>query len=401
MRTTAGLLAGLVSVALLGCGQVATTSPMNSPSVVMGPGSETSGYQLRLKNADGTPAIKVAVEAVAQEGWSQKITHGGVLLSRRTTDDSGRVRFDSLPSTGVAFEASQGSVVVHQRINLDTARNAVLTLRNGGSVRVRLQGNTTGIHAILLAGTNFHARLQTDGSWVIPWVPSGDYSLVIWQDQQIFSLAQVHADSAIHVDTLLPVRPLIVLDDFGTRTSQNLVGASLGGGHWFAFGNGMAGKTPVSNPDLGALREPGWSGLSMHAQLQVDTTGADSMAMLGMDLAQSARGTATVTHDLSRVDSLSVMARGRGNVALRFLVPGWQDNRCSYETPLSLDGVWQRKVVLLDTVRVIGADCPTWTTVRTQVVGIGFVSHRDAEIWLDDLTLYGQTLDRLFPGLVW
>ena len=324
-----------------------------------------------------------------------------MLLSRRTTDDSGRVRFDSLPSTGVAFEASQGSVVVHQRINLDTARNAVLTLRNGGSIRVRLQGNNTGIHGLLLSGTNIQARLQSDGSWVMPWVPNGDYSLVIWQDQEIFPLAQVHADSAAHVDTILPVRPMIVLDDFGTRTSQNLVGARLSGGYWFAFGNGQAEKSPISNPDLGALREPGWSGLSMHVQLQVDTSKTDPVAMLGMDLARSERGDATVTHDLSRVDSLSVMVRGRGNVALRFLVPGWRDNRCSYETPLSVDGIWQRKVVLLDTVRVIGADCPTWTTVRTQVVGLGFVAHRDAEIWLDDLTLYGQTLDRLFPGLVW
>ena len=322
MSVSARLLTGLWALALAGCGQVVATDP-----VAMGPGSETSGYQLRLKNADGTPAIKVAVEAVAQEGWSQKVTRGGVLLSRRTTDDSGRVRFDSLPSTGVAFEASQGSVVVHQRINLDTARNAVLTLRNGGSIRVRLQGNNTGIHGLLLSGTNIQARLQSDGSWVMPWVPNGDYSLVIWQDQEIFPLAQVHADSAAHVDTILPVRPMIVLDDFGTRTSQNLVGARLSGGYWFAFGNGQAEKSPISNPDLGALREPGWSGLSMHVQLQVDTSKTDPVAMLGMDLARSERGDATVTHDLSRVDSLSVMVRGRGNVALRFLVPGWRDNR--------------------------------------------------------------------------
>jgi hypothetical protein len=398
MKASLGLLTGFLALALSGCGQVATTAP----SVAMGPGSETSGYQLRLKNADGTPAIKVAVEAVAQDGWSQKVTHGGVVLARHTTDDSGRVRFDSLPTKGVAFEAAQGSAVVHQEISSDTAFNSTLTLRNGGSIRLCLQGNTTGIRGIYLEGTNIQARLQSDGSWVMPWVPGGDYALVVWQDDNIFALGRMHTDSARSVDTLLPVLPVILLDDFNLRTSQNLVGSHLGGGYWFAVGNGSGnGKNPVSNPDLGALREPGWSGLSLHVQLQVDTTIADSSAMLGMDFAQSAQGTATVTHDLTRVDSLAFMTRGRGNVSLRFLVPGWQENRCFYETGISLDGAWRRSAVLLDTVRVIGAGCPTWTTVRTQVTGIGFVAHRDAEIWIDDLALYGRTPNQLFPGLIW
>ena len=72
------------------------------------------------------------------------------------TDDSGRVRFDGLPSAGLAFEASLGSVVVHQELKGNSEREQALVLRNGGSIRVRLQDDG-GVTDLLLAGSNFKA----------------------------------------------------------------------------------------------------------------------------------------------------------------------------------------------------------------------------------------------------
>jgi hypothetical protein len=390
-RTIGGVLAALL---LGGCAQ-------DEGVLSMGPGSETSGLSVRLRNADGTPSIKVCVRAVDVQSWAESRARGMAVLDSQSTDDSGRAVFSALPRVRLALEAQQGSAVVHQELPAVRDSFQVLTLHNGGSIRVRLTGDVTGVRALLLRGTSQEARLQGDQSWVFPWVPQGPYTLVAWKDSTLVPLARLVVDSARTLDTVLDLRPMVLLDDFEANSVRNLIGQELGGGAWFVTGEGwQSGKSPVSIPDLAAAREPGWNGKSMHVQFQVDTSLDANYSMLGMDLAQSPDGKPQVWRNLTHADSLAFYTRGRGSLALRFLSAVSSDS-CSYEVPLALSGTWHRVSVNLDTVRVVGNACPTWTEARRQVAGIGFVAHRDAELWLDDLQLYGLLPGELFSGYLW
>lgn len=387
-------LGALAAVLLGGCSQ-------SDGALAMGPGSETSGLSVRLKNADGTPSIKVCVRAVYVQSWAQERAQGLAVLDSQVTDDSGRAAFRSLPAVRLALEAQQGSAVVHQEIPAERDSFQTLTLHNGGSIRVRLTGNVTGVRRLLLQGSSLEAMLQSDQSWVIPWVPQGWCTLVAWKDSSLVPLTRLYADSSHAVDTVLNLEPMILLDDFEATSIRNVIGQQVGGGAWFAIGQGwQGGKSPISTPDLASAREPGWDGKSLHVQFQVDTSSTSNYSMLGMDFAGSPDGKPQVWRNLTGIDSLTFQMRGRGSLALRFLTRVSSDS-CRYETPLELSGSWNHISLNLDTVRVVGNACPTWTEARRQVAGFGFVAHRDAELWLDNLQLYGLLPGELFPNYVW
>jgi len=152
-------LGALAAVLLGGCSQ-------SEGTLAMGPGSETSGLSVRLNNADGTPSIKVCIRAVNVQSWARERAQGLAVLDSQVTDDSGRATFPSLPAVRLALEAQQGSAVVRQEVAADRGSFQALTLRNGGSIRVRLTGNVTGVRRLLLQGSSLEATLQSDQSWV-------------------------------------------------------------------------------------------------------------------------------------------------------------------------------------------------------------------------------------------
>lgn len=377
---------------LLGaCAQVDSGSP-----VAMGPGSETSGLQVRLLNAQGEPARKVEIKAVAVDEWSAKAADGRVVLARATTDDSGRARLEDLPNANLALEADLGSAVVRQELRAGDTAAQTLVLRNGGMMLLRLRGDTAGIAKLLLDGTAFEARRQSDGCWVFPWAPQGTYTLVAFRHGAMQPLAQVRADSLRGRDTTLQVRTTTFLDDFQTQTRQNIFGQRLGGGYWFAASEGGASsKSPISTPDLASAHEPGWMGSSFHVQFQVDTlTTTGNVSVLGMDFATAKEGRTDVLRDLSRLDSVIFMTRGRGTVDVRLIGAGG----CPLIASLTLPDAWKRIALGAEDFHP-GAGCTQNNAELVRIGGLGFAARHDAELWLDNLELLGVSPRVLFPEL--
>ena len=381
------------ALALGGCAQMDTGSP-----VATGPGSETSGLQglkIQLRNAKGEPARKIEVQVVAVEGWQSHAASGSAVIARRTTDDSGRVEFFDLPKICLSLEANLGSAVVRKEISATAEQEQTLVLRNGGMLLLRLKGDTAGIEKLLLAGTGLTAQNQSD-AWVFPWVPQGSYSLVALRNGVLTPIARVTADSLRMLDTTLQVRATTFLDDFDAPTLQNLFGTQLGGGYWFASGEGwQGGKNPISNPDLISAREPGWQAQSLHVQFQVDTTSPTNYAMLNMDLGGGGTADFGPLRDISTLDTVVFTARGRGTIVFQLLgAPG-----CVWSADVALNGAWERVALPSSALQPSGANCVDWHVPAPSVRALGFRATRDAELWLDNLELKGVNPNALYPEL--
>jgi len=379
-------------LALSGCAQIDNASP-----VAMGPGSETSGLQLqiRLVNAKGEPSRKTEVKVVAVDGWNDRAAAGNTVIAHRTTDDSGRVEFDSLPAIKLSLEADLGSAVVRQELAVGASSAQTLVLRNGGMMLLRLKGDTAGIRKILLSGTGLEANRQSD-AWVFSWVPVGSYNVVAWRNGVLTPIARVSADSLRILDTTLQVQATTFLDDFDAPSLQNLFGAGVGGGSWFASGEGwQGGKNPISNPDLVSAREPGWQAQSLHVQFQVDTTSPTNYAMLNMDLGGGTAQGFGPLRDVSALDTVVFMARGRGTVVFQLLGA----NECIWSADVALSGAWVRIALPSSALQPSGANCVDWHVSAPSVRALGFRAARDAELWLDNLELKGINPLALYPEL--
>jgi len=376
-------------LALSGCAQV------DGSPVAMGPGSETSGLQIRLVNAKGEPSRKTEVKVVAVDGWNDLAAAGNTVIASRTTDDSGRVEFPSLPAIQLSLEANLGSAVVRQEVAAGAGTARTLVLRNGGMMLLRLKGDTAGIRKILLSGTALEARQQSD-AWVFSWVPVGSYDVVAWRNGTLTPIARVTADSLRMLDTTLQVQATTFLDDFDAPSLQNLFGARLGGGTWFASGEGwQGGKNPISNPDLVSAREPGWQAQSLHVQFQVDTTSPTNFAMLNMDLGGGVAAGFGPLRNVSTLDTVVFMARGRGTVVFQLLgSPG-----CVWGADVALNGAWTRIALPSAALQPSGANCVDWHVSAPSVRALGFRAARDAELWLDNLELKGINPLVLYPEL--
>lgn len=390
IRTLRLALLALPSLFLGACAQMDSGT-----QVGMGPGSETSGLQVRLLNAKGEPARKVEVKAVAVDGWAAKAASGSTVLARATTDDSGKAWLQGLPAARIALEADLGSAVVRQELPSGNTMEQTLVLRNGGMMLFRLRGDTAGITKLLLGGTAFEARLQGDGCWVIPWTPQGSYTLIALKHGAMQPLAEIRADSLRSLDTTLTVRTTTFLDDFQTQTRQNIFGQRLGGGYWFGVAEGgPSSKSPISTPDLASAHEPGWIGSSFHVQLQVDTlTTTGNVSVLAMDFATASEGRTDVLRDLSRLDSVVFMTRGRGTVDVRLIGAGG----CPLVAPLVLPDAWKRIALGAEDFHPAGS-CQDNAELR-RIGGLGFAARHDAELWLDNLELLGISPRDLFPEL--
>lgn len=389
-RAALAAVLALSLLALSGCAQV------DGSPVAMGPGSETSGLQIRLVNAKGEPSRKTEVKVVAVDGWNDLAAAGNTVIASRTTDDSGRVEFPSLPAIKLSLEANLGSAVVRQEVPAGSGSARTLVLRNGGMMLLRLKGDTAGIRKILLSGTALEAHQQSD-AWVFSWVPVGSYTVVAWRNGALVPIARVSADSLRMLDTTLQVQATTFLDDFDAPSLQNLFGAGLGGGSWFASGEGwQGGKNPISNPDLVSAREPGWQVNSLHVQFQVDTTSPTNYAMLNMDLGGGS-GTAGFgpLRDVSALDTVVFMARGRGTVVFQLLGAAG----CVWSADVALNGAWARIALPSSALQSSGANCVDWHVPAPSVRALGFRAARDAELWLDNLELKGVNPLALYPEL--
>lgn len=211
-------------------------------------------------------------------------------------------------------------------------------------------------------------------------------------------------------DTLLEIPRLshILLDDFEGSEGRSTLGDALGSGWWYALTDtAQGGQSSILPADAivdirkGFSTFDAWKGTSLSLQLLVDQTRPVYYAIFGTVLTE-----APLWMDLSKVDSISFMAKGSGNLRLVFVTQAslepTLDPNGYFGTDIALPSNWARVIVRKSQISAPTFSRPyqqgmSWTSACTRVRNIAFVAQDTATVQIDDIVLHGPELSDLMP----
>lgn len=383
-------LAGMLACAwLAGC----------ASSEVAGGGGfegETVSVQGTASRPDGTPLGLATVSLRAPDwiaGDTEQVTQA---------DSAGRFAFQAASRQSFQIEARRDSLWMHA--SLVTSGNALtmdLPTGVGTTWKARLVP-PTGRTAV---------RIDLYGGRASSLVTGG--TIALWRDPSNRSeWARVVLDDGSVRETALPpvtdsVLDLsqggILLDDFEGTANRSTLGTQIGSGWWYAMDDSAQGGTsnllPVGTThdvSLAFGTDSAWSGRSLSVAFAMDTTRPVHYAQLGLEL--SPKG---LWMDLSRLDSLSFMARGSGSFQI------WMETSTRYDllrdfggdyaATVPLPATWSRIVLKPSDFQPHDGQTLATSQALRQVRRILFISDRPMSLRMDELRLYGPRLSELIP----
>ncbi len=195
-----------------------------------------------------------------------------------------------------------------------------------------------------------------------------------------------------------------VIDDFDDLDLVPLVTDNREGS-WYSYTDG----TPDAELMLSAV-----SGNSPDGEdgvLEVIGDAVDQYSGIGMGLRWSETGAERCWYDASLYDGLTFWARGRGSVRVALQNPsvrpqelGGQcppESTCfdSHGTDIVLTEEWVQYEVAFDAITQAGWGSPVGAFVPAELflIEFQFTPGVDYEMWLDDLTFYGEGVDSASP----
>jgi hypothetical protein len=198
----------------------------------------------------------------------------------------------------------------------------------------------------------------------------------------------------------------VLLDDFASGWKQSALGRVLGEGYWYlANDNADGGNSTVQAEVMGGPES--YDGASVKADFTLGDRLNDPWAILGCNLGTSLKGK---TYDFSGLTSITLMAKGKGTVNVRFLsktVSRDFADSVHYFFPLKLPAAWTRMVIPVDSLRMppeanAAARAITWALAAKEMQTLDFtverpeMNHGDSlTFWADDIRMEGISLDSL------
>ncbi len=312
---------GIALVAFSGCSDSgsetagATSETTNGIAVVAFDGAHKPIPQARVTLYQRSGAVRA--ESPSEDVEDQKVTQFlpsyVSALETATADDSGKVQFETRLDEcqnarcyveGIAGEDS--SLMVWTRLKAaDSTMNEIellpsvsLTVRTGAADSA--VANSFG--SVLLNASPYYAR-QEGNEFVFPHVPSGEYTVVMWDHP----VADVELDAGTSVDTLVRVRELtreFVFEDFDDGDSLNNMTKDYPNYGWYYMPHkGASFESPDSAGGFAsALVDDGTRGKYLSMKFSIADSG---YVMLGTHL-----GLDTGYYDLSALSAVRMKIRG-------------------------------------------------------------------------------------------
>lgn len=334
---------------------------------------------------------------------SENVMGGAVTDSAgsfRMAVPSGRAGFVEVRSGDSALCRRFVGVAPEQTLALDAVAPSSWTARAvlggrplaGASIRIAGSPATSKTDG---AGRFSLLRLGREIEWILVDLPDGT--------RRELRLPPV-SDTVLDV----PARPGLLLDDFEGTDGRSALGHVLGSGEWYALTDAINGGSSVALPS-GVTSDiskaittiDAYSGRSLSIQFQIDPTQFYHYAQAIVNLSDSGWWT-----DLSRVDSISLMAKGTGKVRIEFTVrmsmePDWDPNG-RFGAEFALPSTWTRIVVRKADIVAPSGSRPAiqgvpWSTASVQTRSIIFMATDAASIQLDEIFLHGPRLSDLAP----
>lgn len=342
-----------------------------SDAVVQGGGATETGNGLRLLvlDPDGTPHARVQVRLVRTDTWLSKVAVSGAPeVWMAQADLQGVLRVDSLAQGSWAVQAGDSSIAGWAALRSDTALQE-LRLTVAGRLRDRIAG-ASGSSSVCAVGTDWCAQADVLGRYVLS-LPPGRWPLVVRQGTDLATLGIQTTISGNQLDTTVALpSEQVTLDDFSSGSSLSQLFPYAGIGAWY-----------VSSWGVDSIKIAYDGHLSM-TYVASDTSRS---ALVGLAL-RDRLGFRNV--DFSRMDSLCFDARSDGRTELYLVhydsLGGWINS--AHASLASLDISWRRTCL---PPAAFGSD---WTTTRTLVNDLAFVTRAGSFLELRNLVLWGVPL---------
>jgi hypothetical protein len=288
-----------------------------------------------------------------------------------------------------ALEVEKGDLVA--RIILSGPNDTQeVTMKKGAELAGSVIDNGTGLpDQMRIAGSTFQTKVGKDGQFLFSSVPDGEMMLVAAKQQTLTTLrsVKVKSDEALTLDSL-PIANAreVLLDDFSDEFSANLFFYLTGMGWWYTYADSTSEVVPSNVTNAMSNGE-------LHALLKPDTMDITSIAMVGMDIEGTVLSSdlSLAMHDFTMMDSLCFMAKGEG--LMQFQVSGIDSlgEKTNTYAEFTLVPTWSRYCFEK-------TDFLNWNLIGENVAGIGFASQHYAEIWLDQIVIYGMTEQEIFKS---
>lgn len=332
-----------------------------------------------------------------------------VVTGLATTDDSGRFAMRVPAATAGFLEAHAGdSVLVRQLLENRPSQPLVLDAPSSHpwKARVLLDGRPAAGAILHVRGSSRDAVCDADGRFTLSRLRSGR-EWVRLETPDGFS-RDIALPSISDSLVLVPSSSQVLLDDFEGSDGRSALGDALGAGWWYALTDTAEGgrSTIVPNEVLSDVRfafgrTDAWKGSGLSLRFQVDRSRPVFYALIGTVLSDDQHWM-----DLSKVDSISFMARGSGTVRIVFSTQASLEPTLDlvgyFGTDFELPGNWMQLVVRRQDIRAPENSRPWqqgigWDSASRRVRNLAFMAKDTATIQIDDIVLHGPSLPDLLP----
>ena len=293
----------------------ATSETTNGIAIVAFDGAHKPIPQARVtlyQRAGFTPAESPSEDVNIQE-QSQFLPSHVSALETATADDSGMVQFETRLDEcqnarcyveGIAGEDS--SLMVWTKLEATDSKADEIELLPSVSLTVRTGAEdstaASSLGSVLLDSSPYYAR-QEGNEFVFPHVPSGKYTVVMWDNP----VADVSLDAGATVDTLMRIPELTreyVFEDFDDGDSLNNLAKDYPNYGWYYMPHkGASFESPnFTDGFASALVDDDASGKYLSLKYTIEDSG---YVMLGTHL-----GLDSGYYDLSALSAVRMKIRG-------------------------------------------------------------------------------------------
>lgn len=355
---------------------------------------------IRILDAAGNPVPQARVRLVSTQSWATQFWNGqSPVQDSSLTNSAGQARLmvKNWPVQLEVLQNGKGLRSLLQQSDSTWEGQIVPVARLHGSLAAKAQPWPDSLY---LLGTSFHAVVDAKGYFIFDSLPPGSYSIASRHAAFLQLWGEVHlqSDSLLQIADLAPQeQDSVLLDDFEDGTAANRFHAITGAGWWFHYSDSSSRVIPQSVASSSVSN--GWMG-SRSYQVSFQMGNAENhFALAGFDYGSSPLGDSQLAqHDLSKLDSLSFWAQGKGIVHVQFvsLLPS-PTGKVSQTMSIVLQEHWSRVVIRPQ-------DLPSkngyaWSDLAAHQTSLAFMSNDHAELWIDQIQLHGLSIQDLYPQL--
>lgn len=206
------------------------------------------------------------------------------------------------------------------------------------------------------------------------------------------------------IQLTLPAKSFLLLEDFDTpmigTDYSNKISSLFGSGWWYvdlpdSDESLVVPETSIQNFSSALTTDPD---SIQNSVLHLQFSQVSSYALAGVNLINATHGI-----NLAEMDSLTIRIKGKGALNLELISGIYRDTSVKvsdFTQKISLDSVWKTVVIYPDSLTVFPQNqfSLTWNESAIDLRFIQFLFNQDGEFWLDDLKIYGPTLNQLFDS---